>query len=368
METITTPPLSVTGLEPDLECYFRGSLFAHHHVILHVTPSEHVSREMRALSIQQSVRQIRKFIISILYLVLITSPVSAFPSQKMDKPKTIIIQDLNNITVRTTGCKPLTLEQKKTLMGSAFDDSMMRIDDVADSDIIQNDAAKSANSVIKRKNEGRDSNEEFLENLQDESQIDGIDGSKKGSGDTISVQKFMRRKRTVIYISDIEDSDVNEDKDEVELENTNTLSDTRFLYQNMLFETTSKRRTRERRAASGNDAFHPAWECEKKSGWKTMQEGIFPKKVWDSVCTQKSCFFGLYRCKPVKYTIHLLKRDSADACNPLPMVGDSTAYEEKWEMMEYSATVACECGLKGSKGSSGGKNRKDRQRKKGRNE
>lgn len=283
----------------------------------------------------------------------------------MDKPRTIIIQDLNNITVRTTGCTPLTVDQLKARMGLAFDDKIMRHDDVADDDIIQNDAAKSANSVIKRKNEGRDSNEEFLENLQDESQIDGVDGSKKGSGDTISVQKFMRRKRTVIYISDTEDNGVNEDEDEVE--NTNSLSDTRFLYQNMLFETNSKRQTRTRRAASGNDAFQPAWECEKTSGWKTMQEGIFPKKVWDSVCTQKSCFFGLYKCKPVKYTIHLLKRDPDDACVPLPMHGDSTSYEEKWVMMEYSATVACECGLKGSKGSSGGK-KKDRQRKKGRNE
>ncbi|XP_052774661.1 uncharacterized protein LOC128213153 [Mya arenaria] len=345
MVTSTLSRRWVVRLDPDLASCFRGTLYPHP-----------LSHEMRAAYSLRQVHLSRKLIFTLFYLMLLTTSGAAFPSQKMlDSPKSIVIQHKDSITVRTTGCKPLTHDDLKTLMGIAWDDTKMRNDDVIndDDDVIGGGTKKrgsSGNSVI-------DKNEQFLQNyFKDESDIDDI-GVKSDKDTSLSVQnrKFMRRRK----------------RDEEDSENTNTPTDTRFLYQNMVFDTISRRKSRQKRSRSSDKQFHPAWECEIKQYWKPMSDEYFPKYIWEGECTQKSCFFGLYRCKPVKYTIKLLKRDPENACRPVPLIGETTTYEEAWVIQDHEATVACECGLKSGRSSgkrNKNKNKKGKNRNRGRDE
>lgn len=267
-----------------------------------------------------------------------------------DQPQSAMTQNKEKVTIQTTGCKPLTVEELKARMGLAWDDATMRNDYVTnDDDVVPNDDKRngigSSSTVI-------DKNQYYLQgNIKGELGVDRlVKNLEHSEKDTTSVQSrlYMRRRKR--------DADDNE--------NTNSPSDTRFLYQNMLFETISRRKSRQKRSSgsgSNGKRFKPAWECEIDKYWTEMPD-YFPRFVYDGKCTQKACFFGLYRCKPVKYTIKLLRRDPESACNPVPLIGNTTTYEEKWIIHDYETTVACECGLKDRKGGKGRKSKKNRSR------
>ncbi|KAL4236862.1 hypothetical protein ACF0H5_005247 [Mactra antiquata] len=298
----------IKRLEPEWGTYLRGDLF---------------KRDTHAMLPTCSLRKIRginKLLLTIFYIVLLSCPVMAYPRDKREKPKTTVIFSKDKVTYRTSGCKPLSAQDLRTLMGAAFDDSKMAIDEDD-----YNEKRASRKSVI----QGGD----FMENyLNDENDIEDIAGDDDDDS-TISVQnrKFMRRKRNAdVYY---------------ENENTNLPSNAEFLYQNMAFDSISKRKSRQKRSYNSN-TFHPAWECETSQKWRKTKDGYFPTRILDGSCVQKKCFFGIYHCNPVKYAIKVLKRDPENACRPVPLIAQNSTYEETWTFESDHVTVACECGLK----------------------
>ena len=183
------------------------------------------------------------------------------------------MEDKDRLILRTSGCKPLSHEQLKARMGAYFDENKMRLDDADD---IKDDAKRGSwrHSVI-------DDDEIVQEDTAlDMYSSDSTNDIRRQNTDTTSVHniKFMRRKRNAEYSTD---------------------SDSTFLYQNLLFDTISKRKSREKR--SPRTKFPPAWNCEKENRWRKTKKGYFPSQVLDGKCSQKSCFFHQYKCNPVKY-------------------------------------------------------------------
>lgn len=319
----------VTRLEPEFTCYLRGCIYPQTtHAMLPSCPLH-------------KIRELRKLILTILYLILLSCPTFAHPLERMkdsqmDSPETTVTEDGNTITFHTTGCRPLTTEDLRTLMGGAFDETKMAYDD---------ESMKRSSSLQTVINENDDDDEGDLENyLNDEADIESLTGKHEEGTIGVQSRKFMRRKR---------DTD----------DNKNSQTDASFLYQNMAFDTISKRKSRQKRS-SGSNKFHPAWECKKEKRWLHMKEGYFPTRIFDGYCVQKSCFFGMYTCNPVNYKIKVLKRDPNEACRPRPMTGNATTYEESWTFIRQTVTVACECGTPTSRSKN---SKKSRKRKKTRN-
>lgn len=330
----------VARLKPEFSCYLRGRLY----------PGP--THAMLAECSLKQIKGLRKLILTILYLILLSSPTMAYPRNKRGEPETTVIEHNDKIIVQTTGCRSWTNQDKRDFMGSAFDESKMAYDDdsVKRSSLFQ--TVIKDGTVKDKKND--------VGYLFDDSEIDDISNTKD-KGSTVSVQnrKFMRRKRDV----------------------TESNRDTRassFLYQNLAFDTITKRKSREKRSASSSHLsnFHPAWECKKRKIWRKMQEGYFPTRILDGKCgkrisTPDTCFFGMYTCNPVKYSIKVLKRDPVDACRPVPIIGANTTYEETWVFVRQTVTVACECGTPSSRSSEdkrSSKRQKNRDRSKGRDE
>ena len=84
------------------------------------------------------------------------------------------------------------------------------------------------------------------------------------------------------------------------------------------------------------------WSCEMKTVWKRMKQGVFPPYIKTGECVQKKCMHRMYRCKPKKYVVKILKRD-VNSCNPVPTSTLEGTYEESWKVDHYLVTVCCEC-------------------------
>ena len=86
----------------------------------------------------------------------------------------------------------------------------------------------------------------------------------------------------------------------------------------------------------------PPWACGMSKAWGRLKEGYFPRYLLDGRCVTDRCFYRLYTCVPQRYRVKVLKRDP-DYCNPLPIVGLNTTYEQKWSVVRYYVTVGCNC-------------------------
>lgn len=102
----------------------------------------------------------------------------------------------------------------------------------------------------------------------------------------------------------------------------------------------------------------PPWECKFTQVNKHMRNGIFPETVLDGRCETDKCFYRLYNCDPIKYVVKMLRRDP-EHCNPLPSLSNETIYEERWELIQYTATVGCKCVSPNSKNSKPKNRRRD---------
>ncbi|KAL3868410.1 hypothetical protein ACJMK2_041218 [Sinanodonta woodiana] len=272
------------------------------------------------------VRKSRKLVIVILYISMLTG--SAFA-----KPTSRIRSSEDKVIVETSDCPPLSADELRERLGSAFDPSKMSYEG-------DGQGKRSSDlSVSQKRAKGMNINEDSIDEYYNDGTDDDID-DKTTDDQTVglSSNKFMRRKRdTEAYNADIINSDY-----------TGSVANSNgFLYQSLLYETISIRKSRQRRNAKTK--FHPAWECKMKPQWKTMKKGYFPTKILDGYCQTDKCFFGVYECNPVKYSIKVMMRDPEDACKPVPLIGLNTTLVESWLFKRIHVTVACECGLAGKK-------------------
>ncbi|CAG5131092.1 unnamed protein product [Candidula unifasciata] len=86
----------------------------------------------------------------------------------------------------------------------------------------------------------------------------------------------------------------------------------------------------------------PPWECKFSQRQRQMNKGVFPQFVLEGRCETDKCFYRLYNCAPIKYTLKLLQRDP-NKCNPLPSATNITIYEERWQLVQKYVTVGCNC-------------------------
>lgn len=335
------PAHLVARLEPELSCYLQGRLY----------PG--TTHAMLADCSFRKIKGLRKLILAIFYMILLSNPTMAFPRNKREDPETTVTEVGDKIIVQTTGCRSLTPQELRARMGSAFDETKMAYN--------ENSMKRSSlHTVIN--DGGTYDNKKNLGYVFDDSEIDEIsDKREKGSAVSVQNSKFMRRKRDVTEIGS---------------DNNNSLQDKGFLYQNLAFDTIAKRKSRQKRSSFPSHNFRPAWECKKRKLWRKMQDGYFPTRILDGKCGRKlskpdTCFFGMYTCNPVRYSIKVLKRDPEDACRPLPLIGSNTTYEETWNFVRQTVTVACECGSAFSNSYSdkrSSRRRKNKDKSKGRDE
>jgi len=111
------------------------------------------------------------------------------------------------------------------------------------------------------------------------------------------------------------------------------------------------------------DAIHQQHQCRLETYWKKMPEGTFPPYLETGRCRQTTCMFGLYECRPRRYTVKILRRMprrcSFTARHPVtqsPLVVDesSSAIEEVWRFVEYPVIVGCDCSIRRQAGTFGG--------------
>ncbi|GFN94085.1 trunk [Plakobranchus ocellatus] len=86
----------------------------------------------------------------------------------------------------------------------------------------------------------------------------------------------------------------------------------------------------------------PPWECKMSTKTLIMNQGVFPRVIVDGHCVAKKCFYRLYDCAPQRFTIRIMQRDP-DHCVPLPTIGNSTVFEERWNLVSRRVTVGCNC-------------------------
>ncbi|XP_064625027.1 uncharacterized protein LOC135486270 isoform X2 [Lineus longissimus] len=104
----------------------------------------------------------------------------------------------------------------------------------------------------------------------------------------------------------------------------------------------NRHKGRDRTGIGKTNLEEPPWHCELKTEWVRMPTGYFPPYVQTGRCEQSNCMFGMYQCKPKHYVIRVLRRNP-EQCNPLPVLGVNTTYEEAWDFAKYKITICCEC-------------------------
>ncbi|XP_046364576.1 uncharacterized protein LOC124140837 isoform X1 [Haliotis rufescens] len=299
----------------------------------------------------------KRLLCAIVFLLLLVSSCVAYPNPRIEAPKG---KTPGAMYYRTANCRPLTDEQLQKRMGSSFDGSRMGSDleslrladsadrvqedgysDEEDLDEFQGDdpSADIEDDVIYGENEDVDEEDEYIENKHE-------DAKERTYEDKAQVFNYMRRKRGV--------SDDELSHRGPHLTKRGSLSDFGTLHLKLALSGRRnkghrshdarsrkqlKKELRDKVKKSNKD---PPWECKMKHEYKKMKEGIFPPYVTDAKCVTDKCFFRIYNCVPKKYKIRLLMRDP-DRCNPLPLIGTNTTYEEKWYFTYQFVTVACNC-------------------------
>ena len=92
-----------------------------------------------------------------------------------------------------------------------------------------------------------------------------------------------------------------------------------------------------------------SWHCGVEKYWKRMSGDVYPTYVQTGRCTMSTCMLGLYECRPVKYAINVLRRNTSGRhrCVPLPTTNSTeTTYEQAWTFSHVKVTVACQCSNK----------------------
>ncbi|CAL1531837.1 unnamed protein product [Lymnaea stagnalis] len=84
------------------------------------------------------------------------------------------------------------------------------------------------------------------------------------------------------------------------------------------------------------------WECKMRGDIWDMEENIYPRSLQTGRCLTTKCFYKLYNCEPIYYSVSVLKLNPIH-CNPLPIIGNQTIFEERWEQEHRIITTGCNC-------------------------
>jgi hypothetical protein len=147
----------------------------------------------------------------------------------------------------------------------------------------------------------------------------------------------------------------------------------RSRYRQMLQLRSGGLRMNDNRSSSSTSAaalLHQQQQCHLETYWKKMPEGTFPPYLETGRCRQTSCMFGLYECRPRRYSVKILRRlprrcnsvlqqlatttttvaneqvSAADSGNESTKTTTVVINEEVWRFVEYPVIVGCECSMR----------------------
>lgn len=87
------------------------------------------------------------------------------------------------------------------------------------------------------------------------------------------------------------------------------------------------------------------WQCERKVKWIHLGDDYHPSHLRSIECTQPTCFWQKYNCKPRHFAVRILQRRRgacADAAS-LKNYGFTGKYAEVWEWVEVAVNFCCDC-------------------------
>ena len=89
---------------------------------------------------------------------------------------------------------------------------------------------------------------------------------------------------------------------------------------------------------------HYAWECESRIKWHDLGGDTFPRFLRGVECTQPTCWYGHFSCRPRAFTVKVLRRKS-DECIRVKVGkrGRPDKYEQEWIFEERAVTFCCDC-------------------------
>lgn len=313
-------------------------------------------REMCSSSTLLKIKGTKELAYFVLFFVMLTSSSFAAPNRPYS-----IIDHRKEIRFHSQPCKPVDREHLRYRMGEHYDSSRMALDKKS---INHNsfDERSIGNKFDNKIDDDSDDypndmpyfdsqfNEDELEELSNSEHTSAGEGIKDDEGskpDQNSIKYMRRKKRKTNANFSRDDNDI--DKIKSSSRNSDEKPQKRLFSDLKKFIRKSKK---------GKKVKKLPWTCKMKQYWDRTDDGYYPPFLYTGSCqSSKKCFYNLYDCIPKKYGVKILKREP-NRCNPVPLLGNTTTYEEVWSFVNVDTTVACECGI--------GKSRKLRHRNRGR--
>ena len=81
------------------------------------------------------------------------------------------------------------------------------------------------------------------------------------------------------------------------------------------------------------------WSCESLTVWRDLGADHHPRHIREEQCVNSTCWYGHYRCLPVKYPTKVLVRNMigvSDGKLPVELRAD-------WRFQTHEITVGCVC-------------------------
>lgn len=312
-------------------------------------------REMFSSSTFIKIKGTKELAYFVLFFVMLTSSSSAAPNSARtptDSNREYTFRetaDQQIVSFHNRPCKQVDTEHLQYQMGKFYDSSKMALDkkSISSNSVGERSIGDMYHNKIDDDNSYYQGDNPYLDSDFEEDEDDVSDSPKdtlkddKGSTPNQNSINYMRRKRQA--------SDNNDDNDIDQLKSTDDKPQKRLFSDLKKFIRKSKK---------GKIVKKLPWTCKMKSIWTRLESGYFPPWILTGSCqSTKKCFYNLYDCIPKTYVITILRRDP-NRCNPVPLVGNTTTYEEVWFFKKLDETVACECGI--------GQNRNPRRRNRGR--
>ena len=110
-------------------------------------------------------------------------------------------------------------------------------------------------------------------------------------------------------------------------------------------EHVTKRKNVTKRSLTSIDQITDAepWTCQTTKVWLDLGTKYFPRHVRSVTCSSSTCWFKHFRCRPMHYTIQVLKKKDGVCLRVYSSTG-RPRWQDFWEPVDHQITVGCKCG------------------------
>ncbi|XP_014661491.1 PREDICTED: protein trunk-like [Priapulus caudatus] len=271
-------------------------------------------------------------VVLMLAAVLLVSVTVARPANKT------IGADDDDVVVDKIECPPTPPDFLRTLLGPAFNERYMSVDEPADEW-----SADEWSADVGRRRDGKDGV------LQDASHTTS---AKPTHGPFVVGGDYERDLPTEKFYVDMFRSVLARMRDDARTPTTvaTPVPDELEAVSDVGGNSTRGERTKRAAGATGGTP----WGCDSRVVWHDLGPDRFPRFLRGVECTSSKCWFGHFSCRPKAFTVKVLRR-KRDACSQAevngwraPPGGDifpTELLEKTWTFEERSVTFCCECVL-----------------------